>query len=1422
MHLNINHGIAGKAVSHGWIRSILLFLLLLAANSSAIICQGDKIVHMKIPASWNGSVYLNVDGVQVIRTLTPEGDGWYSFNLRWAAEPSHDQTKFNFFHSAQGYNDYKIFADLWNTVLQASPTAGLDFTCADFGAGVDLYISEDLDKPGYTYKSIQPPNALYFHFLAPDESDWFQGTPVIVIGGTTQVRMVPDTANCGWYTATYFNVDPPSNIVISLDINPVDYTVGVNGLDDEVPAPIDLKAKFDAVTVPTGGKHLYFDPMAGAAGWTAVDPGDVRQCNYQMAAIVYDTDAALHGAFTCDNYPNVATTKCPAPGVTYYNASNLIPCIGVTKGIVSTTLGANKKPVYNPSSGCFASQAAFDQLFVETPNVNKKHCVDLKFSRTTDGLWEFDSYNEPGKGYYPLETEPNAGTGLKREAFGGILMGFGESPTAGHVMNNINLAARVGVPNDVNWGKINALTGLPFIDTYPTQAGEFADGKKPNVYNNAGWDACPNLQVPGQCREKGLKNQHFCFETHADFVYRKGQKFYFRGDDDIWVFINNKLVVDLGGTHLAAPDYVVLDTIAGIQENQKYPIDIFFCDRRTDMSNIRVKTNMYFEQKNSLYYEKDPATGQFLIKKLQTGGASCDAIIGGGGTVIVEGKDLMLQYRLSNSRNEPVDGDNRTPALDTLMPEGVNVWGGIMVSQGIVTLDTARLTLPPGRYRLTIQDATDPGARLSITFRIAGNTAFYSVNGSTDLTVLARNPAVDTLAGRMIKFQMAKTASGEVDPEGEASFQVMISSPDLLVFRDSAGTIPYNSLDVVTKADMDSSVSLWATSRKSMTVDTATYSLTLMGSKSLPIYLKFHMPRIAFVSDTNAVYPTGVLPAVKPPINGTALNWSFVNYPTYLVIYDPKTGAMCTDCNEVVVPTTLDSLDFQSVDGGKNFQFVNGRLTVMVRGTGDVNNGSFVVQGSIDSVRADWTPIRLTPPPTPRIELAAMYDKNGDGIADSLHVRFNRPVNAKESDMPDFMVIRWPSFSPDTSFVVGRGAPTPQYTGNPADIKLQQMFPTGRGNEIAQYLSADGLSMSIPYMYDSINTAGIGELQAWFSFVADGTTDVMQIPVTQTIADSMPPILRRANIDVAQGSRGADTLYVYFTESIDTTGVGAQAPFVFKLLSSNVALPIPVPPTQPVLWNRYRNMATLLYDVNSGLQRPREGDSVRIAIDIPYAAKDTVGNVRSLSNPFVRINGDKRPEIQVIYFAEFDETAKAGAAAIERTSRPSIFHGKIGMYDNPEQIKTTILSEYGPILGHVLRVDLAKYYDDFEDVVAGLGVPLTAQDVELHYEVYYHTNLGAYVAGGKGVITCADVDVYGGDCRSGTSRNLFPVVAWNLTSKDNRLIGSGPYLTNIKMWLTIPKIGKTSLKQVSKSKRMNFGAMRKAKGNLIKLTEPKD
>jgi fibro-slime domain-containing protein len=92
-------------------------------------------------------------------------------------------------------------------------------------------------------------------------------------------------------------------------------------------------------------------------------------------------------------------------------------------------------------------------------------------------------------------------------------------------------------------------------------------------------------------------NYHFTFELHMEFQYRGGEVFRFRGDDDLFVFINNRLALDLGGVHGAQNGEVDLDQQAaalGITPGGTYPLDFFHAERHLSQSNFLVETNLAF------------------------------------------------------------------------------------------------------------------------------------------------------------------------------------------------------------------------------------------------------------------------------------------------------------------------------------------------------------------------------------------------------------------------------------------------------------------------------------------------------------------------------------------------------------------------------------------------------------------------------------------------------------------------------------------------------------------------------------------------------------------------------------------------------------------------------------------------------------
>ncbi len=104
-----------------------------------------------------------------------------------------------------------------------------------------------------------------------------------------------------------------------------------------------------------------------------------------------------------------------------------------------------------------------------------------------------------------------------------------------------------------------------------------------------------------QSTSVGTHNYYFTYELRTDFTYTFPEyrdydlTFKFVGDDDVWVFINGKLAVDIGGVHGQASGEVNVDDMAealGLEPGENYELVLFFAERHTTQSNFRIETTL--------------------------------------------------------------------------------------------------------------------------------------------------------------------------------------------------------------------------------------------------------------------------------------------------------------------------------------------------------------------------------------------------------------------------------------------------------------------------------------------------------------------------------------------------------------------------------------------------------------------------------------------------------------------------------------------------------------------------------------------------------------------------------------------------------------------------------------------------------------
>jgi fibro-slime domain-containing protein len=300
-----------------------------------------------------------------------------------------------------------------------------------------------------------------------------------------------------------------------------------------------------------------------------------------------------------------------------------VGCGTLTTGVVKDTLDSDGLPVLaDGSNACIQSPASFAEWYRASKD-NSQIVGELV-------LWQ------NAAGGYVNEHDPNGAQWAGPMTYANIV--YGGPGGTGCGMCTPSMTGKCFDPC-TPWGAGNAQAccadvtqklydGDPLffpIDGNPKDLPEMLyPAKIPEQYGYIGWpwekDVFP-----------GAPDHEFHFTTEVVYWFEYQAKdaptLSFTGDDDVWVFINGKLVVDLGGPHVPEDGSVTLDAATasklGLADGNVYEIRVFHAERKVNGSSFKLTLSGFTTNRSDC----TPICGDGIV----TLGEECDDGVNDGG-----------------------------------------------------------------------------------------------------------------------------------------------------------------------------------------------------------------------------------------------------------------------------------------------------------------------------------------------------------------------------------------------------------------------------------------------------------------------------------------------------------------------------------------------------------------------------------------------------------------------------------------------------------------------------------------------------------------------------------------------------------------------------------------------------------------------
>ena len=183
------------------------------------------------------------------------------------------------------------------------------------------------------------------------------------------------------------------------------------------------------------------------------------------------------------------------------------------------------------------------------------------------------------------------------------------------------------------------------------------------------------------------RNGSFTLRGESQFVYNEDANLYFTftGDDDVYMYINDVLALDLGGAHGRNTKTVNLKEVAdkcGLVDGQVATFTFFYMERCSDASTFGIKTNMELVQRD-INVEKKAYDTSYVNEYAS-------------GTAVINGTTVAYDLIVTNKSNSPMSQIKLTDT-DSLHSENGSENGKAELGYGVTIPSVKPSTLKDDR-----------------------------------------------------------------------------------------------------------------------------------------------------------------------------------------------------------------------------------------------------------------------------------------------------------------------------------------------------------------------------------------------------------------------------------------------------------------------------------------------------------------------------------------------------------------------------------------------------------------------------------------------------------------------------------------------------------------------------------------------------